>query len=697
VTSFALPAALIDPFVTGSTPTTNANIANNPITSITLSFAEAMNAGSFSVADDVLSFTGPGGTDLLGAITGSSWTNSTTLKIDFAPQRGNGAYSFVLSPTVVAADDAEGLDQDGDGTPGEAVEDRFNLNFTKSGAVGPRVTAHTPTGSLSFVSLTQFDMTFSEAMDQTSFSLADISSFTGPGGADLLGQVTGFSWQNSTTLRVTTNSQGNNGTYTLVLGPQVLAALDAAAMDQNADGTPAGAGDAYSAAVTLDRYPGPEGFGYEMNAYPFESLDLVIGQPGVSILVNGSDDATGQINLGANTLNYYGTTYTGASSTVYANPNGLMSFGTSTTNWTNGDLTSSPTQRALAILWDDWRTDGSAAPGATDSAVLYKIDGDRLIVEWSDVCNRTQSQGAVTFQAILQLNTGATPARIIFNYVDTVHDSATYSNGASSSVGIKDTATQGPNRILLSQNNNAHPWVGSGKAILVAQDVIAPTVTNSSFAFVGSHEITFTFDEPMTGFDAADLLLHNQTTTLDVSSAVQAVSYDSGTNTASFTVPGLLYQMLEDGDYTATLGGVTDVSGNPLDGDENLIAGGNYATSLFFLNGDADRDRDVDSDDFNILAGNFGLSPRDFTQGDFTNDALVNSDDFNELATRFGVSLGAGGSIQRSGSAILPPASSLITSPTATRSGSLFGDLPIGSLRDTVDDLLLVYPQTYVR
>lgn len=689
VTSFSLPAALIDPFVTSSTPTNNANSANAPISSISLTFAEPMNPSSFSVVDDILSFTGPGGTDLLGSITGSSWTTSTTLKIDFAPQRTNGTYNFVLGPSVQAADDAENLDQDGDGTPGEAVDDRFNLSFTKSGAVGPRVTGHTPTGSLSFVSLTQFDLTFSEAMDQSSFALADVQSFTGPGGADLLGQITGSSWANSTTLRVNVSPQSANGTYTLVLGPQVLAALDSAAMDQNADGIAAGAGDTYSAAVTLDRYPGPEGFGYEMNAYPFENIDLVIGQPGVNILVNGSDDTAGQINLGTSTLNYYGTTYTGVASTVYANPNGLMSFGTSTTNWTNGDLTSSPSQRALAILWDDWRTDGASAPGATDSAVLYKIDGDRLIVEWSDVCNRTQSQGAVTFQAILQLNTGSTPARIIYNYVDTVHDSATYSNGASSSVGIKDTATQGPNRILLSQNNSAHPWVGSGKAILIAQDVIAPTVTADSFTFVGSHQIKFTFDEPMTGFDAADLLLHNNTTTLDVSAAVQAVSYDSGTNTATFTVPGLLYQMLEDGDYTATLSGVTDVSGNPLDGDEDFLAGGNYSTSLFFLNGDADRDRDVDSDDFNILAANFGFSPRDFTQGDFTNDGQVDSDDFNELAGRFGVSLGAGGAVQRSGSAILPPVSSLVVSPSPLRSGSPFGDELIASLRDSGDDALL--------
>jgi hypothetical protein len=453
------------------------------------------------------------------------------------------------------------------------------------------------------------------------------------------------------------NAQGAAGTYSLVLGPQVLAALDNAAMDQDADGIAAEATDTYAANLTLDRFPGPEGFGYESNAYPFENINLVIGQPGVVTLVSTADDTAGQINLGTNTFNYYGTTYTGAASTVWANPNGLMSFGSSTTAFTNGDLTTAPTQRALAILWDDWRTDQNTA-GATDSAVLYKLEDtngdatpDRLIVEWSDVPNRTAADGTVTFQAILQLNTGATPGRIIYNYVDTVTSNATFSNGASSSVGIKDTGTQGARRLLLMQNQNNHPWVGSGKAILVALDVVPPAVTASSFGYLTANQVKFTFSEDVSAsLSAADLVLHNVTTNTDVPTAAIAMSYDAGTNTATFTVPGLPGARLANGDYTATLvaAGITDAAGNALDGNADFVAGGDFSQSFFFLNGDANRDRAVNLLDFNILSTNFGQSPRDFSQGDLNYDGQVNLIDFNILSGNFGQSLGpeAGSAVQ---------------------------------------------------
>jgi len=59
----------------------------------------------------------------------------------------------------------------------------------------------------------------------------------------------------------------------------------------------------------------------------------------------------------------------------------------------------------------------------------------------------------------------------------------------------------------------------------------------------------------------------------------------------------------------------------------------------YTLNGDADLNQAVNSEDFNRLSTNFGLANRIWTQGDFNYDNLANSDDFNALATNFGQSL----------------------------------------------------------
>ena len=73
----------------------------------------------------------------------------------------------------------------------------------------------------------------------------------------------------------------------------------------------------------------------------------------------------------------------------------------------------------------------------------------------------------MTFQAILQLNTGATPGTITFNYPD-LDTGDVYRNGAAATVGIKDAGSQGDNRLLVSYNDGANPLVGSGKAIRIA-------------------------------------------------------------------------------------------------------------------------------------------------------------------------------------------------------------------------------------
>ena len=213
---------------------------------------------------------------------------------------------------------------------------------------------------------------------------------------------------------------------------------------------------------------------YAASAAAFESLDLVPRAPGVFSVVDNVDDDTAAIDLGSNTFNLYGTTYTGASS-LFASSNGLLSFGSDVGYSGNTDLTFAPGQATIAPLWDDWRTDLDL-----NDQVLAKLEdttgdgvADRLIVEWSRVQHYATSPSDVTFQAILQLNTGATPGDITLNYPDLDTGDA-FRNGSGATVGIKNAGSQGDERLLVSYNDGANPLVGSGKAIRIA---VAPPAT----------------------------------------------------------------------------------------------------------------------------------------------------------------------------------------------------------------------------
>ncbi len=99
-----------------------------PVSYLDIDFSRAMNAASFNLAADVLSFTGPEG-DLSGQLTGASWIDPDTLRVAFAPRILPGAYSLVLGSHVAAVGGLE-LDQDGDGQAGESPDDQFTATWT---------------------------------------------------------------------------------------------------------------------------------------------------------------------------------------------------------------------------------------------------------------------------------------------------------------------------------------------------------------------------------------------------------------------------------------------------------------------------------------------------------------------------------------------------------------------------------------
>jgi hypothetical protein len=196
--------------------------------------------------------------------------------------------------------------------------------------------------------------------------------------------------------------------------------------------------------------------------YPFEDLNLAPGAAGVFSILDDVNDGFAPVNLAGNTFNFYGTVYP----SLFVSSNGLITFGSGNSAATNTDLTTAPAQAAIAPLWDDWRTDLDA-----NDQVLGKFEdtdgdgtADRLIVQWHAVQHAPNSPSAVTFQAILSLNTAIHPGAIVFNYPDLDAANPVFDNGLSATVGIKASGTQGPNRLLVSLDSLS-VFVGSGQAL----------------------------------------------------------------------------------------------------------------------------------------------------------------------------------------------------------------------------------------
>src|SRR5262249_48565678 len=89
-----------------------------------------------------------------------------------------------------------------------------------AGPAGPTVIYSLPANSIDSPQVNSVEFTFSRDMDPASFSIADdVASFTGPGGVDLLSQVTSSSWVDARTLHIGFNSQQANGSYAMTIGP----------------------------------------------------------------------------------------------------------------------------------------------------------------------------------------------------------------------------------------------------------------------------------------------------------------------------------------------------------------------------------------------------------------------------------------------------------------------------------------------
>jgi uncharacterized delta-60 repeat protein len=177
---------------------------------------------------------------------------------------------------------------------------------------------------------------------------------------------------------------------------------------------------------------------------------------------------------------------------------------------------------------------------------------------------------------------------------------------------------------------------GSGSPVM-------PPVATGEFRYLTApHKLTFSLSHDVgASLGVDDLVLINVSNGTSPAPGAVTLAYDSATNVATFSFPGLPGGLLPDGRWRATLlaSGVSDRYGNRLDGDGDGVPGDDLVYQFFHLTGDANHDARVNLQDFNVMAGNFGRTGGDYSQGDFNYDGVVNLADFNLLAGHFGTVL----------------------------------------------------------
>jgi subtilisin family serine protease/subtilisin-like proprotein convertase family protein len=223
--------------------------SGNAIDNLRVTFNEAIKASSFDATD--VAFTGPGG-DI--GVTVTPVSGSTTqFDVSFASQSTSGNYTMVIGPNVTDLADNP-MNQDGDGTNGEATQDQYTTTKTVDTA-GPNVTASAFSGSATSINNVRF--TFNEAITVSSFTASDVA-FTGPGGSIAISSVTAVSGSGNTQFDVAFASQSAIGTYTMTIGPSINDTVSNP-MNQDGDGTNGETpDDQYTTATTLVDTAGPQ-------------------------------------------------------------------------------------------------------------------------------------------------------------------------------------------------------------------------------------------------------------------------------------------------------------------------------------------------------------------------------------------------------------------------------------------------------
>lgn len=197
-----------------------------PPTQLTLTFDEAIDLTTVDTADLTL--------DNGATVTGFEVIDGRTIRYQISVPDVAGDFGFTLAAGAVT---------DLAGNANTQASGGFTIDRT-----GPKVIAQTP-GTQAAAPFNTITLTFDEPLDADTVSIEDVTSFTGPGGTDLLSAIQSVYAQDDQVV-VTFNDQLALGTYTLTLGPDITDAVGQP-MDQDASGTGGEATDTFTASLTI--------------------------------------------------------------------------------------------------------------------------------------------------------------------------------------------------------------------------------------------------------------------------------------------------------------------------------------------------------------------------------------------------------------------------------------------------------------
>ena len=205
-----------------------------------VTFDRAIDPNSFTTAD--VSVSGPNGPVDVTSIAAAGGSDYDIL-FEGTPA---GTYTVVVGPEITTPL-GDAMDQNENGVNGDP-DDRFTAATQVVDVAGPRVTdvsfGGTPTR------LTSIRVTFSERVKGTTFSASDVV-LRNPSGARIsVTRISGVVGSDNSQFDVYFTAQTAGGTYTVTIGPNV-ADMVGNIMDQNANGFPGEAGDAFVGSTVL--------------------------------------------------------------------------------------------------------------------------------------------------------------------------------------------------------------------------------------------------------------------------------------------------------------------------------------------------------------------------------------------------------------------------------------------------------------
>jgi subtilisin family serine protease len=212
--------------------------------------------------------------------------------------------------------------------------------------------------------------------------------------------------------------------------------------------------------------------GYTATSVAFGFNDISTTGTVISSLT-GSDDSFASVTLPFG-FNFYGTGYT----SLFVSSNGLITFGSGNTSFSNTALSSGPTQAAIAPFWDDLHISNSTATARVLTQTIGSPGSRQFIIQWDKVSFFPgNAADTLTFQAILFEGSN----QIRFNYLDLVSGTSFGNNGASATVGVKaaGTGTSTP-LVQLAFNNGPNTFVNTGVSTVLTPALPQPDLYSFS-------------------------------------------------------------------------------------------------------------------------------------------------------------------------------------------------------------------------